>query len=33
MVMGWVRARLSFAILQTVVCAWQSNQVEEPWDI
>ena len=30
-VMGLVRARLSFAILSgwTVVCAWQSHQVEE----
>jgi len=32
-VMGWVRARLSFAILQaTFVCTWQSYQVEEPRD-
>ena len=32
-VMGWVRARLSNSSGYTVVCTWQSNQVEEPWDI
>ena len=32
-VMGWVRARFSNSSGYTVMCTWQSNQVEEPWDI